>query len=256
MDFGGVAESSKKLYTSNLKRLSPGELGDLSWLKNTKATLAKIDAIPNPNTRRSYYIACVAALKGKKGFLRAYKAYHKAMMGSNSTLNKEAFKSEHTKAKQAAVTWEKLSKATPSDQQGQLIVALYTQLPPRRCLDYAKMRVGKPTNTTDNWYHDGIFYFNQYKTGRKYGLQSVAVPDSVQALIPDQEWLLVHNGKPIPNSTVMGRLIKKAFGADVGVSLLRNVYLSEKYGTVMKDLRADTEAMATSAATAQHTYIK
>lgn len=254
--FGGAAESSKKLYMANLRRLSPGEIGDLSWLKDTKTVLAKIQGISNPNTRRSYYITAVSALKNQKGFARPFKVYHTAMMESNAILNKESYKSDHTKAKQAAISWQQLSRASPPDAQGKLIVALYTEIPPRRCLDYTKMRIGKPTNDTDNWYYNKTFIFNQYKTGKKYGQQIIAVPESIQILIPDQEWLLLFNGKPISNSTIMGRLIKKAFGADVGVSVLRNIYVTTKYNNAFRQLKEDATAMGTSSSVMENTYNK
>jgi hypothetical protein len=55
----------------------------------------------------------------------------------------------------------------------------------------------------------------------------------------------------------MTALLKKVFKNEaMGVSLLRNIFLSDKYSNAMKDLKEDTEAMGTSTGTALGTYIK
>ena len=69
-------------------------------------------------------------------------------------------------------------------------------------------------------------------------------------------FLVHHDGKALASSTDMTRLLNKILGKKVGVSMLRAVYLTDKYGDTLKDLKADTAAMGTSVETAQNNYIK
>jgi len=52
--------------------------------------------------------------------------------------------------------------------------------------------------------------------------------------------------------------ILKFFGKSIGSSMLRNLYLSNKYGGMVKELKKDTKNMATSVdvALSTSTYIK
>ena len=52
------------------------------------------------------------------------------------------------------------------------------------------------------------------------------------------------------------RLLNKIFGKSVGSSLLRNMYLSNKYSNIVEDLKNDTKNMGTSVDVALSTYIK
>ena len=52
------------------------------------------------------------------------------------------------------------------------------------------------------------------------------------------------------------RLLNKIFGKSVGSSLLRNMYLSNKYSNIIENLKKDTTDMGTSVDIALSTYIK
>jgi hypothetical protein len=55
----------------------------------------------------------------------------------------------------------------------------------------------------------------------------------------------------------MTKLLKHVFQNEhIGVSVLRNVFLSEKYSGLMGDLKKDAEQMGTSLGVAENTYIK
>ena len=53
----------------------------------------------------------------------------------------------------------------------------------------------------------------------------------------------------------MTRILNKIFGKSVGSSLLRNLYLTNKYGDIVEELKKDTKNMATSVDVALSTYI-
>jgi hypothetical protein len=53
------------------------------------------------------------------------------------------------------------------------------------------------------------------------------------------------------------RILNKLFNPKkVGSSMLRHIYLTEKYGDKLNELEDDAEAMGTSTNMAQSTYIK
>ena len=51
-------------------------------------------------------------------------------------------------------------------------------------------------------------------------------------------------------------ILNKVFGKKISVSMLRNIYLSSKYGDESKALANDTRDMGTSVSVAQSNYIK
>ena len=288
--FGGsqISEGSKATYMSKLKKLNGNQIPTgLMFLKDTKTIMKKIELIQNPNTRRSSIIAVVSVLKGNKKFKKEYQVYHAEMMKINAVLNKESFKSDSTKAKQDNVKMADLlarqkelaaimpiiqkKKKISDDQLQQLhdlvVVSLYTLLPPRRNVDYSEMVVAAPTeDKTKNFYHAGKFVFNIYKTKNTYNQQVVDVPEELNAILKlwiklkpnGSEYLLINlqtNAKI--KSSDMTKLLKQVFQNEhIGVSVLRNVFLSEKYSGLMEDLKKDAAQMGTSICVAENTYIK
>ena len=67
---------------------------------------------------------------------------------------------------------------------------------------------------------------------------------------------MTQDGKAIDSSTDMTRMLNKIFGLKVGVSMLRNIYLTSKYGDQQKELAEDAKDMGTSVDTASKHYIK
>jgi hypothetical protein len=290
--FGGarekpLSEGTIKTYTIKLNKLNDDKIiTDLKFLKETDAILAKINNVTNPNTRRTFIIAIVAVLKGNKKFAKEFEIYHKYMMDINGVLNKESFKSEKTKEKQTKVNMEELyknydelkqviteigKKRKVTEEQYEklrllVIQSLYLTIAPRRIQDYALMLVEKPTEDKQfNYYYDGKFYFNSYKTKDAFKQQVIDIPQELQDVIKiwlkfksnDNNYLIVKkSGKPY-TAQELSNDIKVIFNnQSMGSSVLRNVYLSSKYGDVMKDLKKDTADMATSVNNSISTYIK
>jgi hypothetical protein len=281
-----ISEGSKKTYMSKLKKLNGNKIPtDLLFLKDTKCILTQIEGITNPNTRRSSIIAVVSVLKDNKKFKKEYELYHVVMMKINSILNKNSFKSDSTKAKQSNVKMDdiiarqkELAEVLPliqkkrkitDEQLGQLhdlvIASLFTLLAPRRNVDYSEMVVAPPTDDkTKNYYNKGQFFFNRYKTQATYKQQVIDVPNGLNEILklwvkfkPKGEHFLVKLTGEKYKPTEMTGLLKKVFKNDsMGVSVLRNNYLSFKYSDSMADLKKDSEKMGTSVGVALNTYIK
>jgi hypothetical protein len=69
--------------------------------------------------------------------------------------------------------------------------------------------------------------------------------------------LLVNaEGEPFTNINSITRILNRIFGKRVGVSLLRNIFLTDKYGKEVSDLEEDASAMGTSSGTIMNNYVK
>lgn len=151
-----------------------------------------------------------------------------------------------------------------------VVIALYTYIQPRRNQDYLEMMVVKKWKEdmpTDKNYLDIAgqrFVFNKYKTSKKYGTQMLEIPDTPEApLFSTLLTYLKHHplykeakGKtPVPflvnadgsrlsavNSIT--RILNRVFGKKVGSSMLRHIFLSDKYD--ISEMKKDADAMGHS----------
>ena len=51
-------------------------------------------------------------------------------------------------------------------------------------------------------------------------------------------------------------ILNKIFNKKIGSSMLRNMYLTNKYGKIMKEMKDDVKDMSTSVEVAMNNYIK
>lgn len=159
-----------------------------------------------------------------------------------------------------------------------VVLSLYCLQAPRRNKDYIDMMVVKktPDESDENYLNiaDWKWVFNNYKTAKKYEQKTLPVPEELKEIIkvylahhPNGKELkkknpipvpfLVHqDGRPLQTSTDMTRMLNKIFSGKVGSSMLRNIFLTSKYGDAQKELADDVEAMGTSSETAINNYIK
>lgn len=150
-----------------------------------------------------------------------------------------------------------------------VVISLYTDVPPRRNQDYLDMYVVKKiTDKTpkDKNYYDLAthkFVFNKYKTAKTYGSQTVDVPEILQSVLAslikhhplflaskkkavEYKLLVGYDGKPLTAVNVITRLLNKTFGKKVGSSMLRHIYLTDKYKNVLEEQKKDAEDMGHS----------
>jgi len=162
-----------------------------------------------------------------------------------------------------------------------VVLSLYTCVPPRRNQDYLDMVIVKKWNDkmpTSSNYLDlagSQFIFNKYKTAKKYGTQIIKIPndetnplmDVLTAYLRHHELykaskgkeavpFLVQNGTPLTAANAITRILNKIFGKKVGSSMLRHIFLSDKYADVKEEQEADAEAMGHSVAEQQGVYVK
>jgi hypothetical protein len=137
-------------------------------------------------------------------------------------------------------------------------------LPPRRSLDYTEMKVKNYDVHKDNYYKNGVFYFNIYKTSKTYGQQTL----DVKSLAPEfnkilKKWVTCNPTDYLLFSSVekklepsqVTRMISNILGKNISTDLLRHIYLTEKYGKVQAEMLSDSQAMGHST-TEQALYIK
>jgi hypothetical protein len=173
-------------------------------------------------------------------------------------------------------------KLSPSEYEKvlrHLVLSLYVLQKPRRNADYQKaVIVNKYDDTFDKDFNylnlgNGKWYFNNYKTKGTYKTQEVdASPEMLEVI---KSFLKHHplgkelkkksgsiplivdiEGRPFEMNNAITRILNKVFGKKIGVSLLRNIYLTDKYGDKVKELEQDAKEMGTSASTIQNQYIK
>jgi len=151
-----------------------------------------------------------------------------------------------------------------------LILSLYVCIQPRRNQDYLNMMVVKKWTEvmpTDHNYLDITgerFIFNVYKTAKKYGTQIVPIPnDEANPLMNilvsylkhhklyketkgkvGVPFLVTMDGKPLTAVNSITRILNKIFGKKVGSSMLRHIFLSDKYD--IDEMQKDAAAMGHS----------
>jgi hypothetical protein len=69
-------------------------------------------------------------------------------------------------------------------------------------------------------------------------------------------FLVKYNGDPYITANSITRILNKVFDKKISVSMLRAIYLTDKYKDLNKEKEADAKAMGTSTSTADSNYIK
>ena len=288
-----ISESSRKLYTFNLLKLNDGKpIKDLKFLGN-ESVLEKIKEL-KPNTRRTYLIAIVSSLKGRTEpkYKKLYTKYYEMMDALNKELKDNSSKSETAKEnwiEQSEVegTLDNLKSIIPEIKDKKkitdeefarltklVVLGLYTLQQPRRNKDYTDCLIVKkvPDDKAFNYLDVAKWewVFNNYKTEKTYKQKILPVPDTLKELL--QVYIKFHpQAKEIkkkvieekiplfPNITTspeMTRMLNKIFGKKIGVSMLRAINLTDKYGDTLKNLKRDVAEMGTSVDTSINNYIK
>lgn len=158
-----------------------------------------------------------------------------------------------------------------------VVLSLFVLQKPRRNKDYQDayiVKKYKPDLSTDKNYLDlfkNEFIFNQYKTQGKYKTQTCEASPVLREIIDFYlrfhplkaklregpiPLLVDEKGEPFTQNNSLTRMLYKIFGSKIGSSMLRKLYLTDKYASVMKEMKEDTQAMGTSTGTAQTNYIK
>ena len=304
-----IAESTANAYVRTLYQLNnKTPYKNLTFLKNTESVTKILEGYAE-STRRAVLGAVVGVLllfKDKPTFKKIFTFYHDLMTAKNKTAREEEAKAPNTKTdkqKENWLSWEDITKhraeivedvskfannktitAPQYDRLLQsLVLALYTEIQPRRNQDYLDMYVVKKYNDkmpTDKNYFDlatSKFVFCRYKTAKKYGVQTAEIPHDLLAELhlflkfhplwkgvakrkADPVKLLVsHDGTPLTAVNAITRILNRIFGKKIGSSMLRHIYISDKYkeaDAIDQERKKDADAMGHSVDVQKGVYFK
>jgi hypothetical protein len=148
---------------------------------------------------------------------------------------------------------EKLDKHQFNKVQMYVILSCMLLIPPRRSLDWVAFKLRNYDKTNDNYFmlekRKPFFIFNVYKTAKKKGQQKEEIPTKLWKIL--QCWnklnphdYLIMNSKQSSeiNATQLTNMLYQFFDKPLSTSLLRHIYLSNKY----KDMPALKEMMETA----------
>ena len=159
-----------------------------------------------------------------------------------------------------------------------MILALYIHNQPRRNKDYQYMNIVFKSNDKlpkdKNYlsYSDNKFIFNVYKTSKKYGQKVEDISEELKKCIDlylkfhpkikgkvkkntDTSFLVGYDGNPLSQVNSMTKIFNKIFNKKISSSALRHIFLSDKYGDVVKEMKEDADKMGHSVQQ-QKEYIK
>jgi hypothetical protein len=190
----------------------------------------------------------------------------------NQTVSKKLKESYISKAQIQAV-YDRVKTAAskvPSidNYVNYLIVGLMSGLfiAPRR-LEYSEVMIRNYNKKKDNFLdiRKKVIGFNSYKTVKTYGFQLIEVPAEILSImrkfvkLNETDYLLIkNNGKPLSSSELSKR-VGKIFGDDqIGVDVLRSMYVSDVYKSVpaLNKLENIAEEMGHSVGAAMLFYKK
>ncbi|MFZ4671449.1 MAG: hypothetical protein ACOYLT_05480 [Flavobacterium sp.] len=152
-----------------------------------------------------------------------------------------------------------LNKKQFNKLQEFILLSCYVLIPPRRSLDYAQFKIRNPDMDADNYMlvkgkkKEATFHFNAYKNSKRLGKQEIKIPNALRNII--QKWMLKNPheymivngvGKKIEQPKI-NLILNNIFGKNIGSSMLRHIFLTQKYGNVdLIDIRETTNAMGNS----------
>jgi len=289
-----ISQTSKDIYSKNISRLNDGnEIKNYNFLKKTENIMSKINHL-KPNSQRTYLISIVSTIKGLKGFDKEFKIYYDKMMELNNDLKinntksdvqkenwisqdkvKEIF-DEYSEKVIPLLKLKKVNQKEWDDILDYIVLSLYVLNEPRRNKDYQLMRVIKSSKDLSEDYKNYNYYlplnskflFYNYKTKGTYQLQEINVNDSLQNILiqylklhplkkEKNFYLLVdYNGEELKQVNSITRILNRIFDKKIGVSMLRNIYLTDKFQKPLEILKETAHNMGTSSGTIQNNYVK
>jgi hypothetical protein len=294
-----LSEGTINLYIRNLEKLNDGQLLSFKFLNNVDKIIEKISKYKD-NTKKSVLISIVSLLgccPDDKKLVKLRKTYYQLMIEKSNEIKDNETDEPTDEQKANWISWEdvknkfdelkkmvdefKDNKKLNENQSDTLLMyfllSLYIYNPPRRNKDYQFMNVVKKYNDSMDddvnylSYDDDKFIFNNYKTSKKYGRQTIDIkPEQKECINLYLKFhpkilgkitkntntpLLVIDGHPLVQVNSITKILNKIFGKRISSSALRHIFLSDKYKDITKDMKADAEMMAHSVGQ-QKDYIK
>lgn len=168
-----------------------------------------------------------------------------------------------------------------------VILSLFVLNKPRRNKDYQEMKIVKKYKneygTNDNYLDlfSNTFIFNNYKTAKTYQTQTQPIEPKLREIIDvylkyhplknrlketnniTTPFLVKFDGEPLITNNALTRKLNKIFGKNIGSSMMRKLFLTDKFGDkmeqvneIMNEMQTDASAMGNSVGTIKTNYIK
>jgi hypothetical protein len=183
---------------------------------------------------------------------------------------KEVMKRYHDWASTAVPLMDKDKLTAQEFYRVQMYVLLSCLLliEPRRTLDWTAFKIANVDEAKDNYLkwtkRKPSLVFNTFKTANKYGQQEVPCPPRLAKIlmrwktINPHDWLLMNFSQTGPFlGSNMPKLLNTFFDKPISTSMLRHIFLTEKYKDAppLKDMNDTAKAMGTSVGT-MLSYVK
>jgi integrase len=285
----GLSENTINLYMTYLHKLNDNNLlKNIKFLRDPLEIIEKIKDYKE-TTQRNIIISIVSILKvlDEK---KLYDEYYKLMIERTKNINDKPKNEKTETQKKNWMSWDdimiiyndllknlKLSKNMDDTKYEKLlhflVLSLYVLLPPRRNQDYLKMKItNKPEGVNDNFLDlkKKQFVFNVYKTSKKDGQVIINIPDNLFKILKlyikhhpkldllkkeDIPFLVYFNGDKLTLDNSITRILNKIFNKKIGASMLRHIYLSNKYSKIINEQEKDSKMMSHNLQT-QKDYVK
>jgi hypothetical protein len=282
-----LSKSSIDSYKAKLKKLNNNNVvKNLNFLNNVD-NIKNIIKDYKPNTQRNYIIAVASILKcflnnnKTKKAENLYKQYSAILDEYNKNLKDQTAMTETEnknwiKKEDLDQIYNDLKdKYKDSKQafQNYLLLSLYYLQSPRRNRDYQYLKIStKYNDSLSNEFNyldikKKMFIFNNYKTAKKYNKQEININDELYQIImmyikafklKDGDFLLndLKTNEPYKNTNSITILLNRIFKKKIGASMLRKMYLTNKYSDNAEQLKKDAANMGTSVEVIGTNYIK
>lgn len=282
-----LTQSSVKTYMSNINKCSrdiakPLEVVD-DIVSNHEKILENLMTF-KPNIRKTKLSAFIVALDEKEktpeNVVKIMDTFRKQLYFDADDTEKEERKQKLSSSQEDNyIPWDEVMKiyenikteAEPlfklqtltkkqfNRLQDFVLLSMYVLIPPRRSLDYVGFKIRDPDLENDNYMitkgkkKEATLIFNSYKNSKRLGKQEVKISNTLRNII--QKWMLKNpNDYLIVNGTGkkieqprLNLMLNNIFGKNIGSSMLRHIFLTQKYGNVdLMDIKATTEAMGNS----------
>ena len=280
-----VSDTTASAYIKALVILNDkSPFKNLTFLKKTDTIQGVVQKYAT-STQKTIYATITSVLsldKDKTSWKKVYKFYYDEMMNLSNEARVVPTEVKTEKQKDNWLTWDDVKKAREGlEGLPLLILSLYTMIAPRRNKDYLEMSVFKALKKdkieelpkdknyliTDAKTGTPLqFIFNVYKTAKTYGTQHIYITGELQDIVSKYlasrkvgkkekltPFLVDSEGGAITADNAITRILNKIFGKKVGSSMLRHIYLSDKYN--IADMKNDADAMGHSL-NQQREYLK
>jgi hypothetical protein len=282
-----LTKSSLDSYTAKLKKLNDNKPFKNFNFLNSIDRIKEIIKDYKPNTQRNYIIAATSILKcllhnnKSKKIETLYNQYSKLLEEYNINLKDQTAMTDAEnknwidKSELDTVYNDVKSKSKDNKQayQNYVLLSFYYLHPPRRNKDYQLLKIAAKYNDTfSNEFNyldikNKKFIFNNYKTAKKYNRQEIDINDELFQIIisyiktlklKDGDFILqdLNTGQGYKNTNAITYLLNRIFKKKIGASMLRKMYLTDKYAEKESEMKKDASNMGTSTSVMQTNYIK